>query len=144
MALFSKERDEARAALVVAESALANMTAERDTAIENLKEVTGQREYAIKLGEELEVKLEESTKAVAALEVEKLKIQKELETFKADFETKLNAAVIDRCAAAGVSPVANDPAAGADSGKTMKRAEFNKLSASEKAQFCRSGGKLTD
>jgi hypothetical protein len=45
----------------------------------------------------------------AELQTEKMAAETALANFKADFETKLNAAVIERCAAAGLeTPIAKD------------------------------------
>lgn len=62
-----------------------------------------------------------------------------------DFEAKVSAALIERCAAAGIDPIASDPKASQETGeKNMKREAFNKLTPHARREFVLSGGKITD
>jgi chromosome segregation ATPase len=91
--------------------------------------------------QELEGKVTEAQGRITTLEGEKLKAEADLTKFQADFETKLNAAVIERCAAAGLSaPIASDPSASSD--KEMKRSDFDKLDHMARNAFFAAGGKL--
>jgi BMFP domain-containing protein YqiC len=62
----------------------------------------------------------------------------------ADFEAAVNTEVTARLAGAGADPVARDPQARTGEPKELTRAEFRKLKAGEKREFCAAGGKVTD
>jgi hypothetical protein len=68
-----------------------------------------------------------------------------LTTAQTDFDGKVAAEVITRCAAAGIpAPVKKDPAAGNEGANTMTRAALNSLPLGARADFFRQGGKLVD
>jgi septation ring formation regulator EzrA len=134
MGLFPKATEELQKKLDA-------VTAERDAEavkVENLAAELG----AVKAkNQDLEDKVTEAQGRITTLESEKLKAEADLTKFQADFETKLNAAVIERCAAAGLSnPIASDPSASSD--KEMKRSDFDKLDHMARNAFFAAGGKL--
>lgn len=66
-----------------------------------------------------------------------------LERIEGEIETRVQLEVTNRCAAAGVAPIARDPQA-AEGPKTMNRAEFGKLTPAEQSAHCLNGGTVTD
>lgn len=115
MALFSKERDEARAERDAAIS-------ERNEAVKALEEMQGKlttKEFEVNFltsqNQQFDTALAGANARITTLEGEKLKAEADLNQFKADFEQKVGAEVIKRCADAGLdNPIAKDPAADKD------------------------------
>lgn len=62
-----------------------------------------------------------------------------------EMEAKISAAVVERCASAGIDPIAHagSKALGSNGDQSMSRADFNKMTAFEKSKYIREGGKLT-
>lgn len=132
----SKEIAELKGKLEIAEAAASESQ-------DKVEALTGELTAANTKAKELEGKVTEAQGRITTLEGEKLKAEQDLTQFKADFDTKVNALVIERCAAAGLSnPIKNDPSAGAD--ESMSRKDFAKLNPSAQSAFCLKGGKLTD
>lgn len=130
----SKEIAELKEKLQAAEASVADLQGK-------LTAKEGEFSAANTKAKDLEGKLAEASTKITTLEAEKLAAENALKVRNEEFDAKLNAAVIEKCAAAGITPIANDPNAGAG-GETKTRAEFDKLDHSARNAFFAAGGKL--
>ena len=140
--------------LAEAQSAITALTAERDNFKASLDKLTGEKATADKLAHDAAKALEDANakakadadaltaKATAAetakAEAEKAKAESDAALAKLKAQVASNPAFAD-AGATGAKPVS-------DSGsptKTMPHAEYSKLKPNEKAEFTRSGGRLS-
>jgi chromosome segregation ATPase len=144
---------QAQEKLKSAETEIAHLKSRLDVAIK-------ERVEAGRKAQELQEKLDAlsvSTEKIAALEGErdaavaaKTKAELDLANFKQaeakEIETKVQQAIIDRCASVGIEPIKRDNQAGlleADGDGTMSRKDFEALSPGAARQFIRQGGRVT-
>lgn len=143
--LFAKQVSALKSSVETLETALAAANAGNEAIQAELTEAKASLETvkaeAAKIPG-LEAKITEQETALAAEKARADKAAADLAAANAAADTKIEAEVVSRLAAAGVEPVKRDPSVKAENAKT--RAEFNAMGAHEKAQFLRAGGKLTD